>query len=864
MQQEHGIREVDVDVIPLHPPGQGQHFLVAFRDSPPAPAKTGRGKKAGNGRQVEQLKRELVHLREYMQSLLDERANANEQLQAANEEILSSNEELQTINEELETAQEEMQSTNEELLTVNEELAHRNAELTKLNDDLANVFSNVHAGIVMLGGDLRIRRFTPLAGRILNLLPADTGRPITDLKPGIEVDDLGALIRGVIGSVAPLQREVVDRTGRWYSMSIRPYLAADNRIDGAVLTLVDVDAIKRSLDEARQARDFTQTVIDSVGDPLIVLDGELRVTLANPAVERVFHVSREAVHGRPLGELPDGMKVLSELMRDAREFRDREVAIPGNGTFLATASALGPDGLVLLVLNDITTRQRAEEQLRVSELLYRDLFQKSFSSTTEGILLLDANTGEVTGMNPFLAELLGVRADWAVGRRLWDIRPLRAIADSEAKFLERRASLRLEELSIETAESRALPVMIAASLYQAGGRHIIQLNFRDLSARRMLEEQLRQAHKMEAIGRLAGGVAHDFNNLLTVITGNSEILLEELEEGDPLLEQAEEILKAANRAATLTRRLLTFSRRDVVRAHPLDLNAVVGSMQGMLSRLLGERIETDWRLGENLRAITADEGQLEQVILNLVINAREAMPNGGKLTVATRNVELGEEFTRNRIGLTPGPYVELQIADTGVGMSNEVQQHIFEPFFTTKPVGKGTGLGLATVYAVAKQSGGEVTVDSEPAKGAKISVYFPAAEEAAQPLARTPRATLGSLNGTETILLAEDDSGVRRLIAEILGGLGYTVLEAGDGPEALELARSKSVDLLLSDMVMPKMNGRELARQLRQEQPGVRVMFISGYTPEEGQDSGGDAFLPKPFSREELAQKIRDLLDRED
>jgi two-component system CheB/CheR fusion protein len=865
--QGRGMREVDVEVIPLGPAHQYPYFLVNFRDSTPRPPKPGRAlAREGDSPQVAQLKRELTRTREYLQSLVEDREAANEQLRTASEGILSNNEELQTINEELETSKEEMQSANEELLTLNEELANRNAQLTKLNDDLSNLFTNIHAGIVMVDGDLRLRRFTPVAGRLLNLLPADIGRPITDLNPGIEVEDLGGLIHGVMDSMMPLEREVADRQGRWHSMSIRPYRSSDNRIEGAVLSLVDIDAIKRSLDEVRRARDFSQTVIDAVLEPLIVLDQDLQITMANPAAERVLHVPAEAAQGRYIEELA-GIAGLAELLRSMppEGFRDREIDAPDNGTFLATARPVRPggsDGTILLFLNDITERKRAEEQVKLSETLYRELFEQSFNSTTEGILLLDANTGEITGINPFLAELLGVQAEQVTGKRLWDVRPLRAIADSEEKFFERRANLRFEELAIETGENRTVPATIAASLYQAGRRNIVQLNFRDMSARRMLEEQLRQAQKMEAVGRLAGGVAHDFNNLLTVITGNTEILMEQIDPGDPLLEQAEEIAKAANRAAALTRRLLTFSRHDVVRAHPLDLNAVVESMREMLDRLVGERIAMDWQPAQDLRTITADESQLGQVILNLVINAREAMPNGGSMKIRTANVELDEEFTRNRIGVTPGPYVMLEIADTGVGITDEVKQHIFEPFFTTKPVGKGTGLGLATVYAVAKQSGGDVIVESEPGKGTTMRVYFPAAEQAAELIENRPKPA-GPLTGTETILLAEDDAGVRRLVAEILGGLGYKVLEAGDGPEALELSRSQPVDLLVTDLVMPKMNGQELARQLREEQPHVRAVFISGYAPDEaGQVPPGDVFLPKPFSRDELAGKIRELLDK--
>ena len=388
----------------------------------------------------------------------------------------------------------------------------------------------------------------------------------------------------------------------------------------------------------------------------------------------------------------------------------------------------------------------------------------------------------------------------------------------------------------------------------------------DITERQLLEEQLRQAQKMEAVGRLAGGVAHDFNNLLTAILGSAELLLGRLGPDHPERVEAEEIRKAAMWAADLTRQLLAFSRQQVLDPQVFDLSAVVADMDKMLRRLVRADIAFRTRLAPDLGAVRADPGQIEQVIMNLAVNACDAMPDGGTLTIETANVELGAGHDHEPAPVTPGRYVMLTVSDTGTGMSATTRAHIFEPFFTTKERGKGTGLGLSTVYGIVKQSDGYVWLESEPGHGTTFKVYLPrvdAALAAAVPaVERTP-----SLGGSETILVVEDQEPVRRLTRRVLETYGYAVLAAGDGPEALQVAahHTGTIHILVADVVMPGMSGREVGRRLAAARPEMRVLYLSGYPDDSIVSHGvlepGLAFLQKPFTPETLARRVREVLD---
>ncbi len=387
----------------------------------------------------------------------------------------------------------------------------------------------------------------------------------------------------------------------------------------------------------------------------------------------------------------------------------------------------------------------------------------------------------------------------------------------------------------------------------------------EVTERKRLEQQLRQAQKMEAVGRLAGGVAHDFNNLLTIISGYGGLLLEHPSIIEPLRSYVNEIRNASGQAASLTRQLLAFSRQQVLAPRVLGLNAVVANIEKMLKRLIGEDIDLVTGLGESLWPVKADPGQLEQVLLNLAVNARDAMPDGGVLTITTANVEMDSASAQTHFPLSPGPYVLLAFSDTGIGMDAETQARIFDPFFTTKDKGKGTGLGLAMVYGIVKQSGGYIWVYSEVGKGTTFKIYLP--RSAGEVDESGPgRSLIEAQQGTETLLLVEDEEAVRALVRNVLKERGYRVMEASRGQDALELAEQYwgQIDLLVTDVVMPQMSGHELARRLANLHPQIKVLYISGYADNpdwyRGGPNSGVAFLQKPFSPEALAHKVREVL----
>jgi PAS domain S-box-containing protein len=388
----------------------------------------------------------------------------------------------------------------------------------------------------------------------------------------------------------------------------------------------------------------------------------------------------------------------------------------------------------------------------------------------------------------------------------------------------------------------------------------------DVTERHLLQHQYQQAQKMEAVGRLAGGVAHDFNNLLTAILGYCELLLAGFSPSDPRRDDIEEIQKASLRAASLTRQLLAFSRKQIIEPTVLDLNAVIVDMRSMLERLIGEHVQIELRLSSGLATVRADRGQIEQIVLNLAVNARDAMSQGGTLTLTTANVELDEEFTASHVDTPPGSYVMLSVRDTGAGMSEDVQSRLFEPFFTTKDVGKGTGLGLATVHGIVTQSGGTVYVDSEIGRGTCFTIYLPRAEaDMVDPDGK--RATNGGSVESYTVLVVEDADALRQLTKRLLERLGHSVLIARDADEARRLfAQHADIQVLLTDVIMPGESGPDLARDLLRQRPSLTVVYMSGYTEDAIVHHGilepGIAFLHKPFSSDTLSRKIGEAIHR--
>ena len=518
-------------------------------------------------------------------------------------------------------------------------------------------------------------------------------------------------------------------------------------------------------------------------------------------------------------------------------------------------------------IRGITQRRRGAEALRDSETRYRRLFE----TAKDGILILDFKTGQIADVNPFLIEMLGYSHTEFVGKKLWEIGPFKDTLASRSAFseLQTKGVIRYEDLPLETKDGRRINVEFVSNVYLVDGTQVVQCNIRDITQRkhseealRRSEEQLQQASKLEAVGRLAGGLAHDFNNLLGVILGNSQLLLEDLRANDPGRRYVEAIATASKRAASLTKQLLTFSRKQVFAPLLFDLNSIVRETGDMLPRLIGEHIEIGIVLSLEQAPVLADPTQVQQILMNLAANARDAMPEGGKLTIEVTNCEI-KQGSGEPADLAPGHYVTLTVSDTGAGMSPEIQNRIFDPFFTTKDLGKGTGLGLSTVYGIVKNSGGSILVNSKLGEGTTFRIYLPRAKEGTIERAAASRVPDESLQGSETILLVEDQIELRGVIREFLQKLGYKVLDAGFPEEAIQIAQQfkGKFDLLLTDVVMPGMSGRELAKQLRPFY-NMRVLYMSGFadrTLEQDVLDAKEAFLAKPFLLGELATKIREL-----
>jgi len=518
-------------------------------------------------------------------------------------------------------------------------------------------------------------------------------------------------------------------------------------------------------------------------------------------------------------------------------------------------------------------RKQAEEALRKSEERYRSIL----NSIEEGYYESDL-AGNLTFFNDSQCRILGYSREELNGmnnRQYMDKETARNVYEVFNRLYTTGVSPKIFNWEITRKDSSKRFLESSVSLIRdakgekAGFRGIV----RDITERVQaekekahLEEQLRQSQKMEAIGQLAGGIAHDFNNLLTVIKGYSQLSLLDLKEDNPLRANVEEIQKAAERAANLTHQVLAFSRRQVLDMKVIDLNSLLRDLDKMLHRVIREDIELATVLAGDLGRVEADPGQIEQVIMNLAVNARDAMPSGGKLTIETANVELDEEYARRHTAVKPGRYVMFAVSDTGVGMSSEVKAKVFEPFFTTKEKGKGTGLGLSVVYGVVKQSGGNIWVYSEPGHGTTFRIYLPRVEEASDAPMPGP-APAEILRGSETILLVEDEKAVRTLARKTLESSGYCILEAPNGQEALRIAgehTERTIHLLLTDVVMPGMSGRDLADQLIRLHPELKILYMSGYTDNAIAHHGildpGMQFLQKPFSPQLLVQKVQETL----
>jgi PAS domain S-box-containing protein len=665
----------------------------------------------------------------------------------------------------------------------------------------------------------------------------------------------------------------------WISTSGVPILDERGRLRGYRGSSIDITARLQAEEAMRASERFLANILDSIQDGISVLDSQYNILRVNPGMEQYFPdalplIGKQcyaAYHGRnkPCERCP---------VREALETGQPVVIVEGPRAegktpkwveiyaFPMMDPVTGKFTGAIAYIRDVTQRRQAGEALRESERFLEAIF----SSIQDGVSVVDIEYN-ILRVNPTMERwfpdkvpLPGKKCFTAYRDRLQpcgDCPTFRALETGQTCADEMALAGKPGE-SFRWVEVQAFPMLDPASEKING---VIQY-LRDISQRKATEETLRQSQKMEAVGRLAGGVAHDFNNILTAIIGCCELLMVKFDRGDPRLEDTEEIRNAAERAAALTRQLLAFSRKQIFSPKVLNLNNLIVDLDKMLRRLISEDIELVTLPEGDLGEVMADPGQIEQVIINLVVNARDAMEPGGVITIETHNVILDEEYTRKQEGLQPGDYVMLAVSDSGRGMDETARLHVFEPFFTTKELGKGTGLGLSTVHGIIKQSGGHISVYSEVAQGTTFKIYLPRLSQQPETAAVAP-SSCDYDRGSETILLVEDEEIVRQVARRILERNSYTVLEAGSGKEALAVSRQVSgpIHLMLSDVVMSGMSGVEATAQLREQRPEIKVLFMSGHTENSIVHHGvldpGVAFIQKPFRQEQLVHKVREVLD---
>jgi len=633
--------------------------------------------------------------------------------------------------------------------------------------------------------------------------------------------------------------------------------------------------IKYLHDEADEAREYADSIVNTVRDPLIALDHDLRVVTASRSFYEVFKVNPKETIGQLIYDLgnkqwniPKLRELLETILPYKTSFDNYEVehafSTIGRRIMLLNARQIqrvwGKKLIILLSIEDITERRRLENLLAESEEQYRRIFE----TANDGIVLLEKSRGHITHANPAAEKMLGYSEKDCIGKNLQDIGVSLDLSDFAAIMLdlEKSSIVNYTDVPIKTRSGQE----IVTDIYMVDRAKLAQCNIRNVTERKKLEEQLRQSQKMEAVGLLAGGIAHDFNNILSAIVGYAYLLQTKMRGDDPLRENVDQILVSTDRAAEVTHSLLAFSRKQILNPKPVNLNSMMERFVKLLSRLLGEDIEIRTHFTGKDVISMADTGQIEQVLLNLATNARDAMPRGGQLTLETELVELDDAFIQLHGYGEAGMFAVIAVSDTGIGIGKNIITQIFEPFFTTKEVGKGTGLGLAIVYGIIKQHNGYVTVYSEPEKGTTFRIYLPAIKVAEEAIVKTASLPLPA-HGNETILVAEDDSTLRKLFSSVLQAYDYTVILAEDGEDAIRMfmENKDTIHLVMLDMIMPKKSGKEAYDQIIKVNPHMKVLFTSGYTADKiDKDSmlkEGFHFIMKPVSPKDLLRKIREVLD---
>ena len=680
---------------------------------------------------------------------------------------------------------------------------------------------------------------------------------------------------------------LVELPGLVYESWYAPIRDSVGQIKGVIGVASDITKRKKAEDELKQTLSLLSSTLESTADGILVVDRQGKIVTFNQKFVQMWRIPEGVISSRDdrqalefvLSQLEEPQTFLAKVKElysrpeaesyNLLEFKDGRVFERYSQPHKIGGECVGR----VWSFRDITQRRRAEEALVESESRYRQFFEEDLTGD-----FISTPEGKILDCNPAFARIFGYESVEEILKA--GALPLYPNAQVREEFIELlKEKRKLEYHQIELRRQDGKPVYVIENVIgvfdQQG--NLIQLKgylFDDTErklaeqALRQSEERLRQSQKLEAVGRLAGGIAHDFNNFLTIIMGRCQLLSRRLAEPDPLARDLDLIQKTSERAASLTRQLLAFSRKQVLQPKVLDLNEILSNLEPMLRSLVGEDIELALQTDPEVWRVKADPSQIEQVILNLVVNAKEAMPQSGKLGIETKNLKLRKEYAGSQFTLPAGSYLLLQVTDSGIGMDQETLAFIFEPFFTTKEKGKGTGLGLATVYGIVKQSGGYIEAESKPGQGSIFKIYLP---QVCEPVSEDmPQAEDGRpLAGSETVLLVEDEPAVRELIRDFLQQSGYKVLEPNSGPEALKIFQTygREIPLLITDVVMPQMSGPSLANRLKELKPDLKVLYISGYTDEavlkQGISTSQVAFLQKPFSQETLARKVREVLESE-
>ena len=796
------------------------------------------------------------------------------QFRRQDEEARSANEELRRLNQELAAAKAELQTVNHELETANIRMNRRNAELLEANDDLMNLLDSMQSSAVILDNELRLCRFTRLAAKAFHLAQADLGRPVADLNLGIDVANLAQLAGEVIRTHQASEREAKSLENRWYSLRMYPYRAGDNRIEGVVIKLMDIDGLKRAFEKVVQARDYAQTILATVREPLVVLDRSLCIQAANSAFFECFPIRPEDALRRVIFEIdrdqwdsPKLRRLLEEVSdADGGEVRDLEIEADldrtGEKVFHIRANRVkepGGDGLIVLMLEDVTNPRMAVEAK------YRRLFE----TAKDGILIVDRDTGRIIDVNPLVTELFGYSRGEILGGKFTDVEPVRQMNDVELALekLPEEEIVRFPEAVFQTKDGRRIETEVIGNLYRAGGRRIAQFNIRDITERKNFDRRLQQTAKLESLGLLAGGIAHDFNNLLTGIMGNASLALEDAPAESSYHNSLREVLKAAHRAADLTRQMLAYAGKGRFLVRPLNLSDLASDLSTLIRSAIPKSVDLELSLDPDIPPVAADATQMQQLIMNLAINGAEAIEDGeaGCVHLKTSEKRIGAESGSWRLAagdLAPGPHVLLEVTDTGAGMDEEMQARIFEPFFTTKFTGRG--LGLAAVLGIVKGHHGAIRIESAPGKGTIFQVFFPV-ESIRQVRARR-RGAPRDLRGKGTILLVDDEEMVLSLAKPALQRYGYHVLTAANGEIAVQIMKHRGDEMALAilDLTMPVMGGREAVARIKALQPQLPVILSSGYDEAEAARQFGEhdlaGFLQKPYTVEKILEAVKAVL----